>query len=135
MDDSDHIAQRLAAVQDALLALADDAFAEKFELLKEQDKLRDEAAEYAVNQDANRTDDDLLIELRSLRDQMKAIEGQRIDLVYQAGTGGVSNMGNLGGVDINIRADEALGLSRIKARIGVIKGVLIDRSVDIPDPD
>jgi hypothetical protein len=115
--------------------LPDDAFAEKFELLKQQDKLRDEAADYAVNQDAERTDDDLLIELRSLRDQMKAIEEQRIDLVYQAGTGGVSNMGNLGGVDINIQADESLGLSKIKARIGVIKGVLIDRGVDIPVPD
>ena len=31
--------------------------------------------------------------------------------------------------------DDALGLPKIKARIGVIKGVLINRDVDVPEAD
>ena len=58
-------------------------------------------------------------------------------LSVQAGSGGASSseMGNLGGVKINKGIDDAFGLPKIKARIGVIKGILTDRSVKIPDPD
>ncbi len=67
---------------------------------------------------------------------MKAIEHQRIDLVGQAGGGSMSGeMGNLGGVKINRGIDNAMGLPGIKERIGVIKGVLMDRGVDIPPAD
>jgi len=31
--------------------------------------------------------------------------------------------------------DDAAGLPGVKARIGVIKGVLINRDVDVPDAD
>ncbi len=126
---------RLAEVQDALLALDDHDFAAKYELLKEQDKLREEAAAFAMDQDAGRSDEELLAELGALRGQMMAIEDQGIDLVYQAGTGGVSNMGNLGGVGSNRGIGEAQGLSRIKNRIGIIKNTLGDRGVEVPDPD
>jgi hypothetical protein len=37
----------LAQIQDVLLALPDDAFVKKYELLKERDELRAEAAGYA----------------------------------------------------------------------------------------
>jgi hypothetical protein len=66
---------------------------------------------------------------------MRSIEGKRIDLVMQAGSGGPSTaeMGNLGGVKINKGIDDALGLPKIKARIGVLKGTLTDRGVEVPD--
>ena len=85
--------------------------------------------------DSERTDEDLLRELAALRNQMKSIESKHIDLVMQAGSGGASTseMGNLGGFRINKAIDDAHGLPRIKARIGVIKGTLIDRGIDIPE--
>jgi hypothetical protein len=131
------VAHELAEVQDALLALPEDAFAEKYELLKKRDRLRDQAAAYAQSLDARRSDEDLLTELHSLRQQMETIEGERIDLVAQAGSGGASSseMGNLGGVQINKAISDASGLPKIKARIGVIKGILEDRGLDIPPVD
>lgn len=137
MSDATDLTAKLAAVQRKLLDLPDDAFAEKYELLKEQDKLRDKAAEFAGLMDAERADEDLLRELAGLRSQMRSIEGKRIDLVVQAGSGGASTseMGNLGGVKINKGIDDAFGLPKIKARIGVIKGILTDRGLDVPEAD
>jgi len=135
MPDTTDITAKLADVQRRLLDLPDDAFAEKYELLKERDQLRDEAAGFAQMVDSERTDEDLLRELGGLRSRMKSIEGKRIDLVMQAGSGGASTseMGNLGGVKINKGIDDAHGLPKIKARIGVIKGTLIDRGVEFPE--
>ncbi len=137
MADPGDLSRKLAEVQDRLLALPDDAFAERWELRKQQDELRQKAASFAVALDAERSDEDLLTELRALRQQMKAIEKQRIDLVQQSGSGGAttSEMSSLGGVKLNKGIDDAMGLPKIKARIGVIKGILIDREVDIPPPD
>jgi hypothetical protein len=137
MSDATDLTAKLAAVQRKLLDLPDDAFAEKYELLKEQDKLRDKAAEFAGLMDAERADEDLLRELAGIRSQMRSIEGKRIDLVVQAGSGGASTseMGNLGGVKINKGIDDAFGLPKIKARIGVIKGILTDRGLDVPEAD
>lgn len=132
MEPDRDIVARLAEVQAALLALPDDAFAEKYELLQEQDRLREEAAQYAVNLDAERSDARLLSELSGLRSQLQALEKQKIDLVTQAGTYGGGEMGNLGGVTLNAKMMEATGAGRIQARIGVVKGLLADRGVDIP---
>jgi len=65
---------QLAVVQDALLALPDDAFAEKYELKKRQDKLREQAAQFAVDQDEARADAELLSELSGLRSQLAQLE-------------------------------------------------------------
>ena len=129
------VAAELADVQKRLLELPSDAFAEKFELLKERDTLRDEAAGFATMIDSDRSDEDLLRELAALRGQMQSIEGKRIDLVMQAGSGGTTTgeMGNLGGVEINKGVEDAHGLPKIRARIGVIKGTLTDRGVEIPE--
>ena len=130
------IVKQLSEVQDRLNALPDDAFAERWELRTLQGELREKARAFAYEQDEDKFDEDLLDELRALRERMKAIERQRIDLVSQAGGGSMSGeMGNLGGVKLNRSMDEASGLPKIKARIGAIKGVLIDRGVDIPVPD
>jgi len=135
MPDLTDLIARLADVQNRLLDLPDDAFAEKHELLMEQSKLRDEAAGFAAKIDSDRSDEDLLRELAALRSRMKSIEGKRIDLVMQAGSGGASTseMGNLGGIKINKGIDDAHGLPKIKARIGVIKGTLTDRGIEIPE--
>lgn len=135
MSDIGDLVVKLGEVQRKLLELPDDAFAEKYELHNERDALRKQASAHAVDLDKERATSDLLAELAGLRSQMHAVEGQRIDLVTQAGSqGGVSSeMGNLGGVAINRGIDDAMGLPRIKARIGLIKGILIDRDVEIPD--
>jgi hypothetical protein len=131
------VVRQLAAIQDRLIALPEDAFADRWELRKQQDELRKKAAEFAYEMDADKFDDELLSELAALRDRMKSIEKQRIDLVMQSGSGGSASgeMSSLGAVKLNKAMDDAAGLPGVKARIGVIKGVLINRDVDVPDAD
>ena len=114
------LARQLADLDELLRSLPDDAFAEK----------------HAVDADRQRSDADLLAELSGLRSALTTLEAQKIDLVTQAGGGatGMGNMGNLGGVEINAGMMEASGASRIQGRIGVIKGILADRGVEVPEP-
>lgn len=134
MSDPTDITTKLADVQKRLLDLPDDAFAEKFELLKERDALRDMAASYAETLDRNRSDEELRKELAALRSRAQSIEDQRIDLVVQAGSGGAisGEMGNLGGVKINKAIEDGHGLPKIRSRIGIIKGILNDRGAEFP---
>ena len=126
------LARRLAEIQDALLALPDDAFAEKYGLLKERDALRDQTAEYAKDLESQRSDADLLAELTSLRKQLKRLAKQKINLVSQAGGGSDSGeMGNLGAIQVNARMMEAHGADRIQARIAAIQGLLAERGVEV----
>jgi len=120
-----------------LLALPDDAFAEKYELKMRPNELREQATQFAVDQDEARSDADLLSELSGLRSELSRIEEQKIDLVVQAGGGACTtgNMGNLGGVGINAGMMEATGANRVKGRIGVVKGILKNRGVEIPNPN
>jgi hypothetical protein len=135
MDDRMDLIRELADIQARLSELPEDAYAERDELRRRQEELRSIARSGGGSMDADRPTPDLLAELASLRAQMRAIERQRIDLVKQAGSGGPSSgeMGNLGGVQINKGIDDAQGLPHIKARIGVIKGVLSDRGVPVPE--
>lgn len=135
MGRADDVTQELADLQKQLLSLPSDAFAERYELQKRQDELRAEVRGDGRALYEDRSSESLLKELAAFRDQMAAIEGQRIDLVYQAGTGGVSNMGNLGGVQINKGIDDAHGLPQIKSRIGMIKNILEERGVEVPPAD
>ena len=135
MDDIGDLTKRLADVQKELWDLPDDAFAERFELKEKQAALRAEAAEFAQHMDDDRSSDDLVTELASLRSRMVAIERQRIDLVTQAGSTSAGEMGNLGGYGINKGIEDAMGLPKIKARIGLVKGILIDRGIEVPEAD
>lgn len=137
MADIGDLTRRLAEVQKELWDLPDDAFAERYELKQKQAALRAEAAQYAKRLDDERSTEDLLAELSALRTQMASIEGERINLVYQAGSGGSSSgeMGNLGGVALNKGIEDAMGLPKVRARIGVIKGILADRDVTAPEAD
>ena len=93
MDDVTELIRELAEVNNQIWALPDDAFAEKYELQQRRDALRRQAEEYAVDADKERATGDLLAELSGLRMQLGQIEGQKIDLVTQAGGGatGASN--------------------------------------------
>jgi len=133
MADASKIVRELADMDDQLRALSDDAFAEKYELLKKQDELRERAAQFAVDADKERSTEVLLSELSGLRSQLAQLDGQKIDLVTQAGFATTSNMGNLGGVSLNAQMTEATGAGRIQVRIGVVKGVLTDRGVEVPE--
>ena len=133
--DAGDLARRLADLQRQLLDLPADAFAQRVEIRRRQDELRAMARSVDNPMDAGRTDAELLDELAGLRQRVRAIERQRIDLVKQAGSGGAtsSEMGNLGGVKLNEAIGDAQGLPAITARIGVIKGILVDRGVPVPE--
>lgn len=83
--DLDRITQALARVQGELLGLADDAFAERHELLQRRDQLRREAAAFRVDFDTRRPTEDMLDELSGLRSHLSELEGRRIDMVKQSG--------------------------------------------------
>ena len=61
--DLDRITQALARVQGELIDLADDAFAERHELLQRRDQLRREATAFRVDFDARRPTEEMLDEL------------------------------------------------------------------------
>ncbi len=137
MDDIATLTRQLADIQDKLIALPPDAFAERYALEKQRDALRAKAAEFHENQDDHRSDQELLDELAARRSQLKAIEGQKIDMVVQSGggTGSGSGADGYGGVGINQGIAAAQGLGQIQARIGVLKSALEARGVPIPKAD
>ena len=135
MTDLGDLTRQLADVQKALWDLPEGANEERFALGEKQAALRAQAAQYAERMYEGRSTEDLLTELSALRSQMIAIERQRIDLVVQAGSTSAGEMGNLGGYGINKGIEDAMGMPKIKTRIGLLKGTLTDRGVDVPDAD
>jgi len=132
MADVDAVVKELSEIQDRLLELPRDAFAEIYQLHSRRDELRAQAAEFALDRDAGRSTEELLRELAALRTRLAEIERQQVNLVVQAGGGGARS-GSSHGVVLNRRIADAQGMGRVQSRIGVIKGVLIDRAVEVPD--
>lgn len=131
----DEVRSELADIQRRLLDLADDDFAGKHRLLTRRDELRALAAEHRRDTDAERSDPELLSELAARRQQLAAIERQRIDVVIQHGAGshGTAAGGDgWGAVQLNQAMDQAQDVAGIQARIGRLKAILTDRGVDIP---
>jgi hypothetical protein len=135
MAEVDAVLRELSEIQDRLNELPDDAFAEKYRLHNRRDELRAPAAEFVQDWDSDRPTEDLLRELAGLRARLAEAEKQKVDLVSQAGSGGPEGYGasGLGGVPLNQRIAQAQGTGDIQSRIGRIKGILIDRDVEIPD--
>lgn len=129
----DRVLRELSEVQDRLNALPEDAFAERYELRSRQAELRDRAASFRVDFDAERSTADLLSELSGLRSRLAVIEGQRIDMVSQAGGAGGMTGAMTPEEGLNRRMDEAAGGGEIRSRIGRIKGILIDRGAEVPE--
>ncbi|MEE9178472.1 MAG: hypothetical protein V3U46_08590 [Acidimicrobiia bacterium] len=130
----DALNRELAGIQDELLALSDDAFAERFALQKRQDELRELAAAFHQDWDSQRPTEELQAELNALRGHLKGIEDQKINLAgFSAGSSQAgSGSSGLGGVSLNQGLLKAQGANAVHARIGVIKGILADRGID-PD--
>lgn len=133
MTDLDDLTRELASIQDQLLALPADAYAERYSLEKRRDQLRSDAATFRDDLDGDRPDADLLRELKALRGQLSALEGQRIDLVVQSGGGSASGTGSdgLGGFALNQAVDQAQGLDKVRARISHVVQQLERRGVDV----
>ncbi len=131
--DLDQALKELSEVQDRLNALPTDAFAERYELRCRQDELRDQMASFRVDFDAERSTEDLQSELAGLRSRLATIEGQRIDMVSQAGGSGAMTGAMTPEEGLNRKMDEAAGAGEIRARIGRIKGILIDRGAEVPE--
>lgn len=134
LSELDEVLRQLGEIQDELLALPEDAFARRYELRARQEELRRLAAEARSGRDLETGTDDLLAELAALRRRLAEVERLRIDLVSQSGGGGTggSHAGAdaWGAVRINLGIDAAQGRDELVARIGRIKGILIDRGVD-----
>lgn len=131
--DLDEALKELSDVQNRLNTLPDDAFAERYELRRRQDELRDQMASFRVDFDAERSTEDLLTGFSGLRSGMAAIEGQRIDLVSQAGGRGWLTGAMTPEEGLNRKMDEAVGAEEIQTRTGHVKGILIDRGVEVPE--
>ena len=131
--DLDQVLGELSEVQDRLIALPDDAFAERYELRCRQDELRDQMASLRVDFDVERSTENLLSELSGLRSRLASIEGQRIDMVSQAGGSGGLTGAMTPEEGLNRKMDEAAGADEIRSRIGRVKGILIDRGVEVPE--
>jgi len=133
--DFDRLLRELGEVQDELIALPSDAFAERYELRGRQDELRERIARFRVDLDVDRSTEDLLRELAGQRARLARLEAERIDLVAQSGGGSGSGSGSdgWGAVVLNQQIEAAGGAKEIKGRIGRIKGILIDRGVEIPN--
>ena len=132
----DEINRDLSEVLDGLLALPPDAFAERYALQERQRALREEAATFAEDHDANRPTAELQKELAALRTNLEALMGERINLALQAGGGGSGggqggSYGGRDGILINAAMDEAQGTNRVRARIGRLEGILLDRGEPI----
>lgn len=132
--DLDQALRELSEVQDRLIALPDDAFAQRYELRCRQDEIRSQVASSRVDFDAERSTEDLLSELSGMRSRLTEIEGQRIDMVSQAGGSGGMTGAMTPEEGLNRRMDEAAGGGEVRARIGRIKGILMDRGVEMSEP-
>lgn len=128
----DELRQELAQIQEQLIELPSDAFAERYELRTRQDELRDKVASFSQDRDADRSDQELLEELSALQARHKEIVRSRINLVGQSsgGSGAGPGAGAYGVDDVNRGIAAAAGASEIEARITRIKSILADRDLN-----
>lgn len=121
--------RELAEITDALLALPEEARDERARLLERRDRIRAEARRRPVSSDDERSTEDLQAELAALERRVRALIGDRIDLVAQAGSSLASGAGadGWGGVQLNRAIDEAQGLEAVQARMRRVRQVLAER--------
>lgn len=124
--DLDRVTQELAATQDALLALPDDAFAERYELLKRRDVLRDEAGAFRQDRDAGRPLTDLEAELEALLERRESI---LLASTGFASSKGGNNAGPAAGawVKLGVAARAGAGLDAIVVRISELEDEIAAR--------
>ncbi len=135
MTDLERITAELAEIQDALLALDDDAFAERYELQLRQDRLRREADRYRTDFDEQRPIPDLLAELRSIDGRVAAAERRVSGFTMMSGPGGTGGAsaavsGEMTKAVIDAKANAARDLGPLLARKAAIERILAERGVD-----
>lgn len=132
--DLDRLRAELAEIQEQLLELPRDAFAERYELRVRQDRLRDEAAGFHQNRDEHRPSAELVAELAQLRNRHRQVIRSRINLVGQSsgGEGAGPGAGAQGADGINRGIAAAQGAAEIEARIARIESILSDREAGAP---
>lgn len=133
MIDRDELTRELAQIQDALLALPDDAFAEKFRLHQRRDELRDRLREAASELDASRSDEELLRELAAQRSKLAALERQQINMTSQSIAGAQGATFSASERVMADRLTESLGIDGVHTRIAHLKALLDDRGVSHSD--
>lgn len=106
----DDLNRQLATVQDQLLAVGPNDFAEKFRLKSEQDRLRSLARRYAQDWDQRRPREVLAAELQTRRLALDALTRQMVT----AGDG----------VNVNIAMKKAGGVTELSQRIAHLEMVL-----------
>jgi hypothetical protein len=109
----DDLNRQLATIQDRLLELAPDDFAEKYRLKREQDRLRRRTRQYARDPDAGRPSEDLLAELDARRLALDASRKQMLCL--------------WSGVQINLAMRTASGADQLIQRTAHLETILKER--------
>lgn len=129
----DELLVELAEVQERLIELPSDAFAERYELRGRQYALREQTARFARDWDLDRSSEDLIVELASLQERLAQLDHLKIDVATQHGGGSNADGGDgWGATQLNQGIDAAQGAGDLHARIGRIKAILTDRGID-PD--
>jgi hypothetical protein len=125
--DVDALNRELAQVQDALLALPADAFAERHELLKRRDELREQAAAVAISADDGKSTADLEAEVAALRRRREELISTRIG--FATGKGGSAQGPTSGAwVGLGRAAKDGAGMDQLNARISKIERLLAERA-------
>ena len=122
----EEVALRLAAIQDKLMALPTESSEDRYHLLKEQDALREEAAEFAVGVDSGRSTEELEAELASLERRRKAIVSSRSGYVMSKG-GDSAGPASGAWVGLSGKSHAAAGIDRLNVRISQIEDELAAR--------
>ena len=114
---------------DRLLARPEDAYAERSELLTRQYELRDLAADFRQDADADRSTADLFAELDALKDQRETLISTRIG--FATGKGGNSAPAVSGAwVKLGMDALAGAGLDSLNARIAKLEDLLAHRAAE-----
>lgn len=134
MSTLESVNRELVDVQDQLLELADDDFAEKYRLQMRRDELREQASQFRVDYDLERSDEALLQELAARRSQVDAIKrASHVTLAGGSATSGTGIASSVGASSaINHLIADAQGIGEINARISRLEAVLDDRDVEYP---
>jgi hypothetical protein len=126
----EEINRSLARIQDELLATPSDAFAEKYRLQSERDRLRKLTRGFAVDYESSRDTDDIRKEVEALRARVSQIESKRAasGKMADGGFGGVgAHSGPADGVMLNAAFDEAQGIPQLIDRIARLETILQKR--------
>jgi len=135
MTDLERINAELAEIQEALLALPGDAFAERYELQKRRDQLRKDAARYRTDFDEQRSTPELFEELLSIRRRLAAAEQRVSGFTMMSGPGGTGGSpgavsGEMAKAVIDAKANVASDMGPLRVRQAAIERILAERGID-----